>query len=204
MRIAIVGNAKVDSDQGALVDASSLVVRFNRCESLDGGFTGKRTDALALTNTGETGKRFADGDFLPELLKRTGTSTVWLIRAPGLYRERAKAYSIFDGKKRQNFTEHTALLARAVIEQEIVIFEAKLQRELDKKLAARNPETASYMPSSGMLVIEHVLHRLARPADEVVVLGFRHDGAFKHPWDAEKQLVDDYAREGKLRRAGGA
>ncbi len=204
MRIAIVGNAKLGSDQSALVDASELVVRFNRCESLAGGLSGNRTDVLALTNTGETGKRFADGGYLAGLLARIGASEVWLIRAPGYYRELAKRHSIFDGRKRQNFTEHTALLARAVKDQQIVIFDAPLQRELDRKLAARDPETAGFMPSSGMLAIEHVLHRLARTGDEVVVLGFGHDGAFKHPWSAEKQLVDEYVQQGKLRRMGGA
>lgn len=202
MRIAIVGNAKLESDQNALVDASGLVVRFNRCESLDGALAGKRTDVLALTNTGETGKRFAAD--LPTLLARIGASQVWLIRAPGYYRELASRYSIFDGKKRQNFTEHTALLARAAGHRQVVIFDAPLQRELDRKLAARNPETASYMPSSGMVVIEHVLHRVTRPEDTVVILGFGHNGVFKHPWDAERQLVDEYVAAGKLTRAGGA
>ncbi len=204
MRIAIVGNAKLGSDQSAFVDASELVVRFNRCESLESGLSGKRTHVLALTNTGAIGKNFVAGGFLTGLLARIGASEVWLVRAPGLYRELARRYTIFDGKKRANFTEHTALLARAVKDQQIVIFDAPLQRELDRKLAARDPNTADYMPSTGMVVIEHVLHRLARPEDEVIALGFGHNGAFKHPWAAEKLLVDEYVQQGKLRRMGGA
>ena len=65
-----------------------------------------------------------------------------------------------------------------------------------KSLGAQN----YIVPSSGLIVAAEVLESLAEPDDVIMLAGFSHQGWKWHPFEAEREWVDDLILAGWLKR----
>jgi hypothetical protein len=79
------------------------------------------------------------------------------------------------------------------------VIPAAVHHALDASLARLDP-SPYVVPSSGLIVIAHVLDNIADAADEISIAGFGHQGWQWHPFAAERRWVEDRIAAGRLRR----
>lgn len=199
MHIAIVGNAPLASDCSGAIDAADFVVRFNMCNNYGSG-GGTRTDALVFSNTGKTGRRFADPAVLARIGGFPGADQIWLTRNRAIYDARKARYCRLHLSRRLANTDFAPQILAQTGAKQVVIFGAGIETGLDAKLKDLGAP-AHTMPSAGMLAIEYVLQTMAAPETPVMLYGFTHRGIAEHHWESEKLLTEAYIRAGRLCRA---
>lgn len=181
------------------IDLSDLVIRFNDCRSLGAG--GRRTDVVAVCNTGRPGHEMTQGRDWRESDGVRQASALWSVRDPAKFSEmepgiRARWPELTDFCV--DYTAGFAAIAAETSKSHIVI-PRDVHERLDKALAAHAP--APYVcPSTGLVAIAHVLESVSGDGDEVAIAGFSHQGWSGHPFAAEQQLVDTLSNEGRLAR----
>ncbi|AAK88139.2 urease accessory protein [Agrobacterium fabrum] len=195
----IVGNGELPPGVAGFIDLSDLVIRFNDCRSLGAG--GRRTDVVAVCNTGRPGHEMTQGRDWRESDGVRQASALWSVRDPAKFSEmepgiRARWPELTDFCV--DYTAGFAAIAAETSKSHIVI-PRDVHERLDKALAAHAP--APYVcPSTGLVAIAHVLESVSGDGDEVAIAGFSHQGWSGHPFAAEQQLVDTLSNEGRLAR----
>ncbi|WP_167304509.1 Urease operon accessory protein [Agrobacterium fabrum] len=198
-RIMIVGNGELPPGVAGFIDLSDIVIRFNDCRSLGAG--GRRTDVVAVCNTGRPGHEMTQGRDWRESDGVRQAFALWSVRDPAKFSEmepgiRARWPELTDFCV--DYTAGFAAIAAETSKSHIVI-PRDVHERLDKALAAHAP--APYVcPSTGLIAIAHVLESVSGDGDEVAIAGFSHQGWSGHPFAAEQQLVDTLSNEGRLAR----
>ena len=198
-RIMIVGNGELLPGVAGFIDLSDIVIRFNDCRSLGAG--GRRTDVVAVCNTGRPGHEMTQGRDWRESDGVRQASALWSVRDPAKFSEmepgiRARWPELTDFCV--DYTAGFAAIAAETSKSHIVI-PRYVHERLDTALAAHAP--APYVcPSTGLVAIAHVLESVSGDGDEVAIAGFSHQGWSGHPFAAEQQLVDTLSNEGRLAR----
>jgi hypothetical protein len=193
----IVGNGEIGQGHAAAIDSADFVVRFNECGSFGTG--GERTDAVAVCNTGRPGKAMLGSAVWREHPAVRAAREIWSVRDPHNFAV-LRTRLVFSHPELDDFcddhtNEFNGFCADSGRRHRVV--EKSIHDRVDLALAAFSP--APYVvPSSGMIVIADVLEN--QPDDEVVIAGFSYRGWEWHPFAAERQLVDRYEAEGRLRR----
>ncbi|MDH6295752.1 hypothetical protein M2315_002218 [Agrobacterium fabrum] len=195
----IVGNGELPPGVAGFIDLSDIVIRFNDCRSLGAG--GRRTDVVAVCNTGRPGHEMTQGRDWRESDGVRQAFALWSVRDPAKFSEmepgiRARWPELTDFCV--DYTAGFAAIAAETSKSHIVI-PRDVHERLDKALAAHAP--APYVcPSTGLIAIAHVLESVSGDGDEVAIAGFSHQGWSGHPFAAEQQLVDTLSNEGRLAR----
>jgi hypothetical protein len=76
---------------------------------------------------------------------------------------------------------------------------ASVHHAVDAALKAYDP-TPYVVPSSGLIVIAHVLENVAEQGDRISIAGFGHQGWQWHPFAAERRWVNALIAAGHLDR----
>ncbi len=188
-RIVIAGNGGMPAGAAALIDAADCVVRFNDCRSAGAG--GARTDIVAVCNTGRPGKAMLGSPAWRDSAPVCGAREIWCVRDPAKFAALRMPLSLTHPELDDfcdDYTEGFAAWARETGKAHRVIG-AACQERLEAELAAHAP--APYVvPSSGLVVIAHLLSAPEHAGDEIVLAGFGHQGWEWHPFAAERAWVE--------------
>lgn len=195
----IVGNGEIGEGKAGVIDAADFVIRFNDCRSHGAG--GSRTDAVAVCNTGRPAKAMLGSEQWRAHPAIVSASEIWSVRDPekfaALRAPLAVSHPDLDDFC-DDYTNEFSAFCSDTGKTHIVI-DKSVHEAVDAALSAFDP-TPYIVPSSGMIVIGEVLERYADA--EVTLAGFGHVGWEWHPFAAERQLVERYIEEGRLRRLG--
>jgi hypothetical protein len=195
----IVGNGPVHAGAAEAIDAADLVIRFNASRNY--GEAGYRTDIVAICNTGRpAAAMLADRDWRESAsVRRAGE--IWSVRSPAKFAELRSRLQITHPELNDFCDDYTEALAA------FSAAHGKRHRVLDRKtheavvhaLARHRPEPY-VVPSSGLVVVHHLLHDPAFAGHEIVITGFGHVGWEGHPFDAERRLIESHIAAGRLIR----
>jgi hypothetical protein len=196
--IMIVGNGEIAEGASDMIDAADFVVRFNECGSFGAG--GRRTDVVAVCNTGRPAKSMLSS---PEWRNKEAVRTareIWSVRDPRKFAALRAPLALSHPELDDfcdDYTDEFAAFAAGTGKRHVII-DAAIHDAVDAELQPYHPGPY-VVPSSGLVVIAEVM--AAHP--DIVLAGFGHAGWDGHPFAAEKRLVDAYVAAGRLRRVDG-
>jgi hypothetical protein len=195
--IMIVGNGEIAEGASDIIDAGDLVVRFNECGSFGAG--GRRTDVVAVCNTGRPAKSMlSSAEWRGKEAVRAATE-IWSVRDPRKFAALRAPLALSHPELDDFCDDYTDEFAAFAVEagKRRVVIDRAIHDAVDAALRVHQP--APYVvPSSGLIVIAEVM--TSRPDDDIVLAGFGHVGWDGHPFAAERKLVDAYVEAGRLRR----
>ncbi|WP_430439662.1 Urease operon accessory protein [Shinella sp.] len=198
-RIAIVGNGPVPDGLAGAIDAADLVIRFNDCRSLGRG--GVRTDIVAVCNTGRPALAMLGGGHWKASAAARQAREFWCVRASQMFAAMRPALAVSHPDLDDFCDDYTLgfeTFAHAT-GRRIDVIPSAVHHALDAALAVFDPP--SYVvPSSGLIVIAHVLDTVAKAGDRVSIAGFGHEGWQWHPFVAERRWVDAQIAADRLER----
>ncbi len=197
-RIMIVGNGEVPDGVADVIDRADIVIRFNHCRSLGAG--GRRTDVVAVCNTGRPGREMTQELHWRESPGVVSATAIWCVRDPAKFSEMEPDIRR-DRPELEDFcVDYSVGFAAIAAEtgKTHLIIDRQVHDRLDDELRSLSSQTY-VCPSSGLVTIRHMLDRMVE-GDEVSIAGFGHQGWDGHPFIAEKQLVDLLVGQGRLRR----
>jgi hypothetical protein len=198
-RITIVGNGNIPEGVADVIDSTDIVIRFNGCRSAGRG--GVKTDIIAVCNTGRPALDMLAGG----RWKANGTvrqaSEIWCVRPSQMFAAMraplAESHPDLDDFC-DDYTIGFETFAR-VTGRRLSVIPAVVHHAADVSLSAFDPPPY-VVPSSGLIVIAHVLDSIARDGDRVSIAGFGHEGWLWHPFAAERRWVDARIAAGRLDR----
>jgi hypothetical protein len=193
--VAIVGNGPIDSFQSYEIDAHDVVVRFNGCRNY--GVSGQRTDYLVLTNTGEPARQFAFDPLALNAQAVESAGRILLARPPDLVASELRRFP----NDREYWETFDQDLIGRIRHKRWTYMRAHIYRKARSVLRLYGARKTD-QPSTGILAIFHIAQQLRRrmQPSAITLYGFTHQGWDRHPWNAERQLIDDRWR-GWVRRA---
>lgn len=195
----IVGNGEVAGGLAARIDAADIVIRFNFCRSYGAG--GTKTSIVAVCNTGRPAAAMLGGQEWGLHPAVTAAGEIWCTRDPVRFASLRGELMQTHPELNDFCDDYTQAFRANAVEagKGFRQLSAETHASLDEALMAAG--AAPYVvPSSGLLVIAHVLEHYAEPEDQVCLAGFSHEGWEWHPFAAEKMLVDQMVLEGRLTR----
>ena len=198
-RIAIVGNGAIPEGLAEVIDNSDLVIRFNGCRSAGRG--GWKTDVVAACNTGRPALDMLAGGHWKGSETVRQAKEIWCVLTSEVFAAMraplAKSHPDLDDFC-DDYTIGFETFAR-VTGRQLRVVPAAIHHAVNDDLIAFDPP--SYVvPSSGLIVIAHVLANIAAPGDRVSLAGFGHEGWEWHPFAAERRWVDAHVAAGRLDR----
>lgn len=200
--ITIVGNGKIERCGNAaaqMIDASDLVIRFNDCGSVGSG--GKKTDIVAVCNTGRPAREMMRGEAWKANPAVQQAAHIWCVRDPLKFADLREPLSV-SHPELDDFCDDFTADYQSFCEQEAKGFHivpASTHDSVDHQLRCI-PSKPYIVPSSGLVVIYEWLTHHLHPADQVILVGFGHEGWHGHPFTAERVLVDRLVEAGRLSR----
>lgn len=198
-RIVIVGNGAVSEKFAGPIDAADMVIRFNLCRSAGGG--GLRTDVVAVCNTGRPALEMLAGGRWKASEPVRRAKEIWCVRTSEMFAAMRGPLSSSHPDLDDFCDDYTAgfkTFAEAT-GRRLRIVPATAHHKLDVALAAFDP-SPYVVPSSGLIVIAHVLDNIAEDGDRVSIAGFGHEGWQWHPFAAERRWVESRIAAGQLDR----
>ncbi len=218
-RLVIVASAPLQRDFSRFIDSADCVVRFNNCKNY-GRQAGTRTDILYLNNTGDPDVQRTLRFFLKprtpaqleaELPYRSSARAFYFVRPPAHYFQALMQDRLDQGVQLagQELPRHSH--GRDIAAE--VAVSLRLPADRTHRLSAQFHDSVigkleefgigdALFPSTGMLGVEHILSCEDFAGYDIVALGFGFSGWEGHPWEAERQLMQRYAREGRLSLLG--
>jgi hypothetical protein len=199
--IMIVGNGDIAQEVAPVIDGADMVIRFNGARNFE--TAGNRTDVVAVCNTGRPAKAMLSDTAWCESVPVRDCSAIWSVRDPQKFMEikpdileNFPDLTDFFDDYTEDFERFSAHRGKAH-----VVFSAQTHDGVEKEIKAYQPERY-VVPSSGIMVMAHVLNDPAFADDEIAFTGFSHQGWNGHPFEAERQLVNAYVASGRLTRLG--
>ncbi|MBB4006524.1 Urease operon accessory protein [Allorhizobium taibaishanense] len=198
-RIMIIGNGDVPQEVADAIDAADLVIRFNNVRNF--GRAGRRTDIVAVCNTGRPAKTMLRSRTWRNSRAVSESGAIWSVRDP-VKLEAMKPEVLQDFPELEDlFEDHTEdfdAFARSGGKDHFVLPGSTHE----SAVAALTPyDPGSYVvPSSGLVVVSHILQDPTFAGDTVFLAGFSHEGWSGHPFAAERQLINAHIEAGRLTR----
>lgn len=197
--IVIVGNGEVPEGAAGIIDAADIVIRFNDCRSVGAG--GTKTDIVAVCNTGRPALAMLGGGRWKTSQPVRDASEIWCVRDAEKFAamrddivSRHPDLEDFCDDYTEGFASFAAATGRT-----FRIISANVHETLDDELKSLGAQNY-IVPSSGLIVAAEVLESLAEPDDVIMLAGFSHQGWKWHPFEAEREWVDDLILAGWLKR----
>ena len=200
-RLVVMGNAPLHYDCSALVDLADVVVRLNDCKGA-GPRSGTRTTVLCVNNLGSPAREYVDGALFRRFPCCRDASEFWFPRNQLVHDlHAARVGGAISPGEHADFSA-AIIAANALAARTIVHFTAAFNETVISTLQQvrhryQLAETA-WSPSTGMFAIAHVLSAPEFREHEVHLLGFRFQGWSGHHWAAERRLIAEYVREGRV------
>lgn len=197
--IMIVGNGPVGEDADRAIDAADVVIRFNGSRNF--GDAGRRTDVVAVCNTGRPGAAMLADPLWRDSEAVQAASEIWSVRHPDMFDALRPRLAVSHPELDDfcdNYTDGFAAFAAASGKVHRVMAPA-IHEAVDAALAALDPEPY-VVPSSGMVVVFDILHDVRHADDRIILAGFGHVGWEGHPFEAERRLTDSFIAAGRLSR----
>jgi hypothetical protein len=199
--IMIVGNGDIAQEVAPAIDRADMVIRFNGSRNFE--TAGSRTDVVAVCNTGRPAKAMLKDVAWRESVPVRDCAAIWSVRDPQKFKDIKPdvlanfpdLVDFFDDCT-EDFESFSAQRGK-----EHYVLPASIHDGVEKDLKAYQPERY-VVPSSGIMVMAHVLNDPAFAGDEIAFTGFSHQGWNGHPFEAERQLVNAYVAAGRLTRLG--
>ncbi len=195
----IVGNGDIPEQAADYIDDADLVIRFNDCRSMGNG--GRRTDVIAVCNTGRPALAMLAGGFWTSSGAVKEAGEIWCVRDPGKFADLRGPLALSHPELDDfcdDYTDGFQAFGRAT-GKAVRVIGRDIHEALDLELQAL--DAALYVsPSTGMVAIAETVERVAGPDDAVFLAGFGHAGWNGHPFHAERLLVDRFVREGRVSR----
>lgn len=184
--VAMVGNGPVDSSQSVEIDSHDVVVRFNGCRNF--GASGSRTNYLVLTNTGEPARQFASDPIALNIDAVQAANRVLLARSPKLVMSELQKFPD-DREIWETFDRE--LIAHRIGHKPWGYMPARTYQKARDALI-RYGAKKSDQPSTGILALFWFASAFRRRLSPslITLYGFTHQGWDRHPWDAERALID--------------
>lgn len=197
--IMIVGNGDIEPRVAQRIDFADVVIRFNGSRNFDRA--GSRTDVVAVCNTGRPAKAMVNDVAWRDSVPVQDCGAIWSVRDPQKFQQIKPGVLAAFPELDDFFDDYTeAFEAFAQVSgKEHVVFPASLHDGVDAELTAFQPPPY-VVPSSGLMVMAHVLKDPAYAGDEIAFAGFSHQGWDGHPFEAERQWVNAYVTSGRLTR----
>ncbi|MBO3761257.1 Urease operon accessory protein [Ciceribacter sp. L1K22] len=195
----IVGNGPVADGSDRMIDLSDLVIRFNDSRNL--GPAGRRTDVVAVCNTGRPAHAMVTSQQWRGSPAVVGSREIWSVRDPEKFTALRPQLAITNPELDDFCDDRTADFATFAQESGKAhrVIPATVHEAADVALAAHEPGPY-VVPSSGMVVVTHILGDFGFAGDEIVIAGFGHTGWDGHPFAAERRLIETYIAAGRLQR----
>ncbi|MDC9810928.1 Urease operon accessory protein [Rhizobium binxianense] len=196
----IVGNGEIGEGAAGVIDAADFVIRFNDCRSYGAG--GRRTDAVAVCNTGRPAKAMLGSEQWRTHPAVVSAAEIWSVRDPEKFAALRAPLAVSHPELDDFCDDYTNAFGTFCSDtgKTYVVIDKSVHEAVDAALSAFAP-SPYVVPSSGMIVIGEVMEKSADA--EVTLAGFGHVGWEWHPFAAERQLVDTYIAAGRLKRLGG-
>ncbi|MGG7516533.1 Urease operon accessory protein [Allorhizobium undicola] len=197
----IVGNGEVAADAAPFIDACDMVIRFNGCRNF--GLAGRRTDIVALCNTGRPAKAMLEDETWRASEAVKAASALWMVRDPAHFEALRTGILARHPELDDFFDDYTAAFAGLCASQgkQHVVIPGAIHGEAVAQLRLHDGDPG-VVPSSGMIVITHLLNDPAYRQDKIMLTGFSHEGWEGHPFAAEKRLIDALVAAGRVSRLG--
>ena len=198
-QIVIVGNGEVDEKAARAIDAADFVVRFNDCRNF--GAAGRRTDAVAVCNTGRPARAMTMDDSWRMHPAVVAAREIWSVRDPQKFAALRQPLQQSHPELDDFCDDHTPAfeaIARASQKRHVVI-PASVHEACETALSAFE-SGAHVCPSSGMMVIFDLMERVDAADATIRLAGFDHAGWHGHPFAAERRFVDFHVAAGRLAR----
>ncbi len=198
-QIMIVGNGPVHEGAAPLIDAADLVIRFNGSRNF--GSAGRRTDIIAVCNTGRPGATMLADPAWRDSEAVSRTAEIWSVRDPDKFAELKPQLAISHPELDDfcdDYTDGFEAFATAKGKQHRII-SREIHDALDTALAAFDAEPY-VVPSSGMVVIQALLSDPKHRSDTLILAGFGHSGWDGHPFEAERRIVEQHLASGRIMR----
>ncbi|PZU84535.1 MAG: Urease operon accessory protein [Shinella sp.] len=195
----IVGNGSVPDGTADVIDAADLVVRFNMTPSFPA--SGHKTDVLAVCNTGRPAKAMLSSEDWLDSEPVRDCAEIWSVRDPEKFRRFRPQLAISHPELDDFCDDYTEDFERLAERRGKVhrIISRRVHEVVDAELSVQEP--GDYVvPSSGMVVVAHVLSEPAFAADTICLAGFSHEGWEGHPFSAERRLIGSLIVSGRLTR----
>jgi len=178
-KLVLVGNASLNKDMSAFIDASDVVIRFNDARTL-GVKSGFKTDILCVRNTGGPALCFIANKSVKKYPKFPDLSEVWFPR------------------NGDTFTEYSEKIIESneLCDVKIRRFSKELNNKVFEKLVVISKSEKIY-PSSGFLALSYILETSEFDQYEKYIVGFTFDMWEGHPAKAERILVETYCKQYK-------
>jgi len=189
--VALVGNGPASPSMRAAIDQADIVIRFNLAPN--SAATGTRTDAHVLMNHDQP--RFARPAHLLNPDVFCSAREIWLPIDP----EIMNAIERRDPSRGPSLLNWThSICARHGDKKKLFVIPAHIHAEACRLVSPHLPGATVIEPSSGFLAI--VYSFWCNPAVTLHLFGFTHQGWDGHPWEAERQAVDQYVAAGRILR----
>jgi hypothetical protein len=192
-RVMVVGNAPVSKDLSDVVDASDFVVRFNWCTNYGQG-TGTKISGLCLATADVNVASFIAPEEEWEQ-KQLGvfrtllqTAEILFFRIPDPAKERISSKSMDNAKR---LMLHYGVDSGKAVYCHVT---ADYRRDLSRFGCLKDNQ----YPSTGCVVIRHLLYDRKYDGYQKCLLGFTWQGWGAHPWKLEKAWVRWLERRGEV------
>lgn len=198
-RIVIVGNGSIPQEVAGAIDSADVVIRFNGCRSVGSG--GRRTDIIAVCNTGRPAVEMLAGGAWKDSDPVRQAGEIWCVRASEVFAALRAPLASSHPDLDDFCDDYTAGFRTfaAATGRQLSIIPAAVHHAVIAGLTAFDP--APYVvPSSGLITIAHVLDNFAGEDDSVSIAGFGHEGWQWHPFPAERRWVNALVSAGRLDR----
>ena len=208
-RVVVIGNAPMMTrglfqdpstprSLSRFIDGSDVVVRMNDIKNLGVPGLGRRTDILAVTNTGGPGSRYAHRTILDHPVI-ADTAEIWFGSAPELINS-GESEQIITSVTGQDFAPKIVAFQHWE-QREWRYIPAEVTRNLTKELNVLG--SWSKDPSLGVRVVAQVLANPRFLGHAVHLMGFGFRGVDAHDFDTERRWIDELAASDRISRAPG-
>lgn len=198
MRIAIVGNATVETDLSNEINSSDLVIRFNVATKNNFNInTGVKTDVLCVNNSCAPGRAYAKYRRLATLPFINELNEIWFPRPAS----KPASQVWFKPWSRQTFrqTDYSKFIIsrNGLTNKKIVYFGDDLFWDCCHMLNIAK-DCSLYGPSSGFLALQYVRQQFNLNEHQLLLIGFAFSGSDTHRWQKEKEEVLKLQAQGLL------
>ena len=209
-RVVVIANAPMmtsgpfqdPSTPGALsrfIDGSEIVVRMNDIKNVGVPGLGRRTDILAITNTGGPGSRYATRTILDHPII-VDTPEIWFGSAPELI-DSGEVEQITTSSSGWDWAPKITAFQRWE-QRKWRYIPAEVTRDLTTTLRALGSQSID--PSLGARVVAQVLADPRFHDHAIHLLGFGFRGVDAHDFDAERLWINELAEAGRIAHAPGS
>lgn len=198
MDVAIVGNGPVSASYFDRIQNSDLVVRFNHPPKTH-QYAGMKTDSLVISNSSKQTQELLNSAEYLDGPVFAGARSILLPYHPEIIRQWMPKPNIFSWLKGRR-SDLTGLCERVaeMHGKRLEIIDKQTYLEVCTSLGISTGSMRKIFPSSGAMIIRHMLPRLDDRHSLIRLFGFGFQGWKHHDWNAEKRYVEQLSDAGKI------